>query len=375
MTTGRVMDSVGRWAGIGAVIAALAGGMPGAARADDRLTIVSWGGAYTKSQMLAYIRPYARKTGVDVEVLDYSGGLEEIRAQVRSLNVKWDVVDLELSDALRGCREGLLMQLESDALAPGADGSSPREDFIPGSLRECAVGSVVWSTAIAYNADAFDEEIPRTLEDFFDAERFPVPRAMRKTPKANLEWALIVDGVAPEQVYQVLATDSGLDRAFNVLDRIKPYIRWWEAGGDAAHMLETGAVDMATAYTGRVHEAVTDRGAPLHIVWDHQIWNIDLWGIPRGTLRAERALDFIRFATSTERLADQARHIPYGPVRYSSLRRVPADIREHLPTQADNFATALQLDAAWWSRNHYRINRRFNQWLERPVQFPQALPR
>ncbi|HKJ34197.1 MAG TPA: hypothetical protein VKA34_20360, partial [Balneolales bacterium] len=69
------------------------------------LTIVSWGGAYTKSQMLAYVRPYRQMRNRWVNVEEYSGGLAEIREQVRSLNVKWDVVDMQLSDAVRGCKE------------------------------------------------------------------------------------------------------------------------------------------------------------------------------------------------------------------------------------------------------------------------------
>ena len=36
-----------------------------------------------------------------------------------------------------------------------------------------------------------------------------------------MEWALIADGVAADQVYATLETEKGRDRAFAVLDRIK----------------------------------------------------------------------------------------------------------------------------------------------------------
>lgn len=349
--------------------------VPGWISAADDLTIVSWGGEYTRSQMLAYVLPYIEEKGVEVEVLDYSGGLEEIRSQVSSLNIKWDVVDLELSAALRGCREGLLEKIERDILIPAPDGSPAAQDFIEGSLGECAVGSVVWSTVIAYNSESYPEKQPERLGDFFDIKRFPGNRGMRKTPKANLEWALIADGVPPERVYAELATQQGLDRAFKVLNRIKPSIKWWEEGEEAPQMLADGKVTMSTAYSGRIYRAAVEGGKPLKIIWDRQIWNIDLWAIPRGSRHKETALDFIRFATAPGRMAAQASYIPYGPVRESALKEVPEKTRKYLPTEQHNFSSALQINARWWSENYYRVNQQFQRWLERPVQVPRSMPR
>ena len=90
--------------------ATFAGLVSGTAYAGD-LTVVSWGGAYTKSQVEGYHKPWMAKTGKSIISEDYTGGLAEIKAQVESGNVSWDVVDLELSDAIRGCDEGLLKLL------------------------------------------------------------------------------------------------------------------------------------------------------------------------------------------------------------------------------------------------------------------------
>ena len=89
------------------------------ARSEEPLTFVTWGGAYTRSQMLAFVRPFEEGTGGRVNVVDYNGGLDEIREQVNTLNVKWDVVDLEPADAIRGCRDGLFIKIKPDQLAPG----------------------------------------------------------------------------------------------------------------------------------------------------------------------------------------------------------------------------------------------------------------
>ncbi|HEY7884582.1 MAG TPA: hypothetical protein VIC08_06485, partial [Cellvibrionaceae bacterium] len=123
------------------------------ATAQQQLNVVSWDGAYVKSQILGFIRPYEDATGVRVNVIQYSGGIDEIRRQVRAWNVSWDVVDLELFDAIRACNEGLLETINPEQLSPPADGTPITDDFIDNSLMPCGVGNVVGSTVVSYNRD------------------------------------------------------------------------------------------------------------------------------------------------------------------------------------------------------------------------------
>ena len=104
------------------------------------LTIVSWGGSYTRSQMLAYVKPYRLLSGEWVSMETYNGGLQQIREQVETENVIWDVVDFELSDLIRGCREGLLETIDHSTLPPGGDGTPAAEDFISGAFTQCGIG-------------------------------------------------------------------------------------------------------------------------------------------------------------------------------------------------------------------------------------------
>lgn len=341
--------------------------------AQDELNVVSWDGAYVKSQILGFIRPYEDETGTRVNVIQYTGGIEEIRRQVRAWNVKWDVVDLELFDAIRACEEGLLEPIDPESLPAAPDGTPASEDFINVSLMPCGVGNVVGSTVVSYDRERF-EKGPETLEDFFNLKQFPGRRGLRRSPQGNLEWALVADGVPRGNVYEVLSTEAGVDRAFTVLNRIKPYIEWWEEGEEAIRLLETGQVVMSSVYSGRVDDAV-QRGEPLEIVWDHQVWFYDVWGIPRHGRNTEQAMDFLKYATSTESLAAQARYIPYGPVRQSSLALLEPELRKRLPTSEQNLKTAIELDAHWWSDNLDRIAPRFERWAERPVMVPKSLPR
>jgi len=114
-----------------------------AAVAADSITVVSWGGAYTKSQVEAYHKPWVAKTGNQIISEDYNGGLAEVKAQVEAGNVTWDVIDVEFSDAIRGCDEGLLEEIDHSILPPAPDGTPAIDDFIAGALPDCAVSNIV----------------------------------------------------------------------------------------------------------------------------------------------------------------------------------------------------------------------------------------
>ena len=139
-----------------AVAAVIMGAGQAVAQVDKPpLTMVSFGGAFTRSQMLAYVVPYREAKGRWVDVQDYTGGLDEIRRQVRSANPRWDVVSLELPDAVAGCAEGLLEPIDHGILAPAPDGTPASADFYDVALQECAVGFDVFATVIAYDEGRF----------------------------------------------------------------------------------------------------------------------------------------------------------------------------------------------------------------------------
>jgi len=340
-----------------------------AASADGSITAISWGGAYTKSQVEAYQKPFTAKTGITVNSVDYSGGIAEVKAQVEAGNVSWDIVDVELSDAVRGCDEGLFEKIDASTLPAGADGKPATEDFLPGTLHDCAVANIVWSTIYAYDDTKIGDKKPTTMADFFDTATWVGKRGLRKGPKPNLEFALIAEGVAAKDVYEELAKPEGVDRAFAKLATIKGDAVWWEAGAQPPQLLADGEVLMTTAYNGRIFNAVAAEKKPFVIVWDGQVWDLDLWAIPKGAPNKDNAMEFLKFSTETEQLANQAKYIAYGPARQSSAPLVGKyedgviDMGPQMPTSPDNLKNAVQNNFLWWADNQDALNERFNAWL------------
>ncbi|VAW13754.1 Spermidine/putrescine-binding periplasmic protein [hydrothermal vent metagenome] len=333
------------------------------------ITIVSWGGAYTKSQVEAYYKPWMAKTGNKINSVDADNPATPIKAQVEAGNVTMDIADVEYSDAVRYCDEGLLEPLNTAELPPAPDGTPAAEDFIDGALTECAVANIVWSTVFAYDSSKFSGTAPSSIADLFDTKKFPGKRGLRKGAKATLEMALMADGVPAGEVYKVLATSEGVDRAFAKLDTIKNDVVWWEAGAQPPQLLADGEVAMTTAYNGRIFNAAIAENKPFEIVWDGQILDFDLYVIPKGAPNKDVAWDFIKFATGTQRLADQASYISYGPARKSSGALVgkytdgKTDMAPHMPTAKANLKNALVNNFEFWADRSSELNERFNAWL------------
>jgi putative spermidine/putrescine transport system substrate-binding protein len=344
---------------VGMALAVLA---PKGASAES-LTIVGWGGALSKAESEAFDKPFSKETGVAIVSEVYNGGLAQVKAQIEAGKVTWDVVDAEMTDAERGCDEGLLEEIPTSELAPGADGTPPEKDFFQSAIQDCGVANYVWSNVYAYDKRQFPAGGPKTIADLFDVEKFPGKRGLRKSPKANLEWAIMADGVPIDKVYDVLSTPEGVSRAFKVLDKIKADTIWWEAGAQPPQLLADGEVAMTSAYNGRLFNAIVKEGQPFEIVWDGQVWDYGAFIIPKGAPNRARALEYVRFATAPKQLADLTNYISYGPSRASGVAMVSEKMKPQLPTSEANFAKGLRASAAFWADYGDQLNEEFNAWL------------
>ena len=333
------------------------------------ITVATWGGPYEYSQVKAYFEPFTSETGIQVNIERYDGGLSELQRQVAGGETAWDLMDMTMADNRAACKQGLLERIDHAVLSPAPDGTPADEDFVDGALTECGVSQIVYAMVTGYNRDAFPGERPSRMHDIFDLRRFPGKRALQRIPEANLEWALRSYGVPRQDLYQLLSTERGLRLAFERLDHIRDHVIWWTSIDEPVELLVKGEAVFASHYNGRLFDAAVIQGHPIEIIWDSQIYELGAWGIPKGTPRIRDVLAFIRFATGTRPLADQAKYISYGPARRSSMQLLSkhaetgVDMRPHLPTAPSNFETAILKDTEWYASLYDRIKMRFDAWL------------
>jgi putative spermidine/putrescine transport system substrate-binding protein len=333
---------------------ALGIGMAMPASARD-LTVVGWGGNAQDAQREIYFKPFTEKTGTTILEDSWNGGIGVLQAKVKAGNPNWDVVQVEAEELALGCADGIYETIDWDKVGS-------KDKFIPAAVNDCGVGVIVWSTAIAYDGGRLKEG-PKSWADFWDVNKFPGKRALRKGPKYTLEFALMADGVAPNEVYEVLSTPEGVERAFSKLDELKPSVVWWESGAQPLQLLASGEVAMTSAYNGRITGINRTENRDFKVVWLGSIYAVDSWVILKGAERKDAAQDFIAFASQADNQVKLPKYVAYGLPNTEAAAMVPAEFKADLPTDPANLEQALSLDVDFWIDNSEALTQRFDAWL------------
>ena len=342
------------------------------------VVMVSWGGAYTESQKLGYGDPAAKKLGIPIDWVDYSGGLSEVKAQKAAGAITWDIIDVYAMDTIIGCDEGLFVEFDFDKdFPPAPDGTPASEDFFTTMPSKCAVGNILYSWTYAYHDEKIGSKKPKKIKDFFNTKKWPGKRGIYKSAMHNLEIALAADGVKPgkggSKIYEILETDAGLDRAFNKIKELctdpKGGCVFWSAGAKPPELLMQGEVVMATGWNGRFFNAEIGEGAPLKQVWDAQGLDYQYMSIVKGGPNQADAMKAVAEMTSTHGLAGSAKYIAYAPWRKSSLKVIEAgepwykdgktNMMEQMPTHPNNTKNYFLVDPIFWADNSTEIGERW----------------
>jgi putative spermidine/putrescine transport system substrate-binding protein len=337
----------------GAGALAVASAMPIVARAQSKQIVVSDpGGPYTTAYREAFYDPFEKATGIKVvSVARESQPVAQFAAMVQTKNYVWDVTTLTLSADIP--------YLESKGLLEPI-GLKPTEfpDVMPEAITPNWLGVDVYSTVLAYRADKFKDNGPKSWADFWDVKKFPGRRSLRRSPLDTLEQALLADGVPLDKLYPL-----DVDRAFKSLDKIKPHISiWWTSGAQAMQAIQSGDVDLISTWNGRA-QAAKDAGAPVTIVWNQGLYSIEGWGIPKGTPRADAAKQFVRFCADAKRQALLTRTLAYGPTNKRAFDTISKERAPLLPTAPDNIKEMKLPSPQWWEANRQTVTERFNSWI------------
>lgn len=332
--------------------------LAGCSRDSTRqLTVVGWGGVSQAAHRQAYWTSFGKENGVRMKEDVWNGGIGILRAKSRANQSDWDVVQVEVEELILGCEEGVFERLDWEAMGG-------RDRFVPIATNDCGVGADIWSELFAYDGDRLKDG-PKNWADFWDVKKFPGKRGMRKTPKYVLEAALMADGVAPADVYKVLSTPAGVDRAFHKLDELKPNILWWASVAQVPDLLASGEVTMSMATPGRLLLANRQEHRNFRAVWDGNIYAVDFWAVLKNSPHKTDAMKLVRYMSDADHEILLPRYMPAGLSNKEAVARIdPALIRE-TPSNPDNMKNALPLDAEFWVENNDQLTQRFNAWAAR----------
>lgn len=322
----------------------------------DELTAVSWGGALQEAQSKTLWQPAAKVMGITVREETY-GGMADLRLQVKSGAVTWDVVTSGSGSAARAGAEGLLEELDYSVI----DVST----FQKGLWQDYCVGGDVFSTVLAWNTNTFGDDGPQSWADFWDVEKFPGKRAYRNSVAGALEPALMADGVPADKVYEVLSTPEGIDRALDKIRELKPHIAvWWSSGAQHAQLMVDGEVDMVTGWNGRFDVAAKD-GAAVKYTFNEALLDYDCYAIAKGAPNKDLAMKFLAEIVKPQYQADFTQYITYGPtnIKAYELGLIDEEYAKQLPSHPDNAAKQLPIDLQWYIDNEADASAKYQDML------------
>lgn len=324
----------------------------------SEMVFVSWGGAYQDAIRDAWIKPFMAETGI--KVLEETGPeTAKIKAMVDTGTVTWDIVTDGGLGVARGAREGLFEEITPSMV--------DQSHVYPEIVNKHGVPSEVFSTTFAYSTKAFPDGGPQPASwaDFWDVGKFPGKRALYGAPNTVLEAALMADGVARDDVYKVLATKEGQDRAFAKVEALKPHVAiWWTKGAQPAQALGSGEVVMANGWNGRLQAGVKE-GIPMKQVWNGAVAEVGYFMLVKGAKNRDNAIKFLNHMVSPKAQAEFHKFVAYGPVTPGAWDFIPKDQWAQLPSSPDNLAQTLFLNVDWWLENEPAMIERYNELMQK----------
>jgi putative spermidine/putrescine transport system substrate-binding protein len=318
----------------------------------------SWGGTFQDALRTAMLTPAASTLGISVRE-DTTNGIQDIRAQMTARRITWDVTEQELATAETLKRE--------DALEP-LDYSIIKTDGIPAPLvNSHYVGFISFTLVIAWQHQVFGDNGPKTWADFWDVRKFPGKRAMFQQVNHALEAATMAQGVPVGEVYKVLGTPAGMDRAWAKLEEIAPHVTvWYRGGSQAAQLLRDGEVDIIHTGQNRV-ESVIQSGRRLGYVFDGGTMDVDALMVPRGAPNKLNAMRLINEMLGAEAQARLAKIQPLGPANARAFGTGILTEAEALKvnTHPRNIDKQLLLDPGFYIGRLEQLTERFERVKQR----------
>ena len=325
---------------------------PFASRAQEDITMVSWGGVYQEAERKALYEPAAEKLGIVIKE-DTLSGIADVRSQVLSGAVAWDIIELGSSSCAQGANEGLFEELDFDVI--------DTTGYAPGTYDDHWIGVMYYSTVLAWNTDKYGENGPQSWADFWDVEKFPGSRSLYNSPGSMLEIALIADGVPTEELYPI-----DVDRAFAKLEEIKPHIDvWWTSGAQSAQLIKDGEVDMLALWVSRVVGVVKD-GAHADYTFNEGMLDFGCLAVPKGTKNKALAMKVLAEFVSPDLQANLPLHIDYGPVNMLAFDtgKIPPETLATLNSSPANAKLQWVYNVNYWAENMPTIRERWDGFVQ-----------
>jgi putative spermidine/putrescine transport system substrate-binding protein len=318
---------------------------------DTRITWQSTGGDNTEYEKQAFQTPFTATTGATFDNVTSLNYISQLLTMVEANQTVWDVVHTG----------SYLVKQYCGTLFEPVDLSRFPADLVPeGTTTDCSVPATKYAAGFAYDASAYQGDVPTSIRDFFDTARFPGKRVVfAGSPKGIIEAALVADGVPPEELFPL-----DVDRALAKLDTIKSDIIFAPSFTALQQNLVNEQATMTITLSGRLG-IIRDSGSDLAPVWDFTSWDFDAFVVPKGAPNTAAAKEALEFALQPDQLRTYAALSGLTPVR-SDVDPNSVEFTESgrlfNPFLGDDRGVVVLQDPEYWAQNYNAVAEKWTAW-------------
>ncbi|PZU83903.1 MAG: hypothetical protein DI528_15685 [Shinella sp.] len=311
--------------------------------AAQTVTLNSPGGQVRDGGDAAVWGPAAKSLGIDLRVETSDDSFPVLRMEAASNASTTDIFLLSSYNAELAQREGLLEPIDKSQIAVN--------DFLPGTVTDYCVGLYGYANVMSWNTKTFGQNPPKNWADFWNVKDFPGSRAIRSIGDGMVEAALMADGVEAGEVYKVLRTEEGLQRAIDKLAELKPSVKiWWSSGAQQIQFMTDGEIDAVIGYNGRM-QTVKSAGGSVDYTFKGGSFSFDCFAIAKGSKNKEAAMKLIAAMSTPEAHAGMTKFHTYGPLNLKAYDTglIAPEVEAILPTNKANAENLLVMDNVWYA--------------------------
>ncbi len=335
--------------GLLAGLAALgvASALPGAAQAQAarELVMVNWGGIANQGFGNFYGKPFMdANPGVTV-VQDSTGpSAGRIRSMVESRRVTWDLCDSSATTSHLLGGMNLLNPIDYNVV--------DRNNVIgPTFALEHGAAPYSFSNVLVYDSSKF-QTAPTSWADFWDLQKFPGTRLLRRDAAGALDVAQLSLGKSPENLYP-LEIRACLAR----VREIRRSLVFWTSGAESEQFIRTGEAVMGMLWHTRAKVLENESNGRFKFIWNQGILQPGIFVSPRGNpggALAQRLL--ASMLANAEAQVGLLQLLGNGPTNPRAAALVPEEFKKYNPTEPANARLQVPQDGRWWGQNYAQAN-------------------
>lgn len=316
---------------------------------DVTLTFVAYGGVGQEAMIHAWQQPYTAEHPNVTFINTSPADVAQVKAQVEAGAVQWDVMAVAPAAAEQNC--GVLFEpLDLSAV--------DQTDLVEGTVGECYIGNFINASPLAYRTEAFPDGGPETIADFFDTEKFPGQRGIiTNLQNGILEYPLLADGVAPEDLYPL-----DIDRSLDKLAEIRDVTTFAPNVGALQQAVADGQVDMFFLSDSRLVPLLAD-GNDITIVWDITVASINGFAVPKGSAKLKTTEGFLASVVLPDRAAAISEALGVAPVNLAAEPELNEFASQTEVFGPANTGETVVQDIPWYAANFNEATTKLTNWL------------